>query len=165
MIILSAIFISLLAYLINVSLTPHFGLSLSHIILVLPFISLYSLRDKTIFPYILSAIVGILYDGSAVSGFPVFSVTFILITLIGKNVFSKITSYGVERTGLYLTVIGYFLILFSDWGRLIANYSDITLYVDIVISLALLVVIQIMLFRVFKNYFEWVEKTTTERYR
>lgn len=165
MIYLSALTIVLGLYIINVSLLPHILISLSQIVLVLPFISLYSLRDKSIFPYILAVFAGLLYDGATVSAFPIFAVTFLLIVLAGKNIFSKITSYGVERTSLLLTVIGFFAIILSDWERLLTSYTNINLYLAVGTSFVVIIFIHFILFRVLQRYFDFVEKTTSERFR
>lgn len=165
MIYLSTLAIVLGLYILNVSLLPHVSITLSQIVLVLPFISLYSLRDKSIFPYILAVFAGLLYDGATVSVFPIFAVTFLLIVLVGKNIFSKITSYGVERTSLLLTVIGFFAIVLSGWERLLTSYTNIHLYLSVGVSFIAIVVIHFVLFRVFQRYFDFVEKTTSERFR
>jgi len=165
MIYLSALTIVLGLYILNISFLPHILISLSQIVLILPFISLYSLRDKSIFPYILAVFAGLLYDGATVSVFPIFAVTFLLIVLAGKNIFSKITSYGVERTSLLLTAIGFFVLVLSDWERLLLSYTNLHLYFALGMSFIAIMVIHFVLFRIFQRYFDWVEKTTSERFR
>ncbi len=150
---------------VNVSLLPHFWMPIAQIVFVLPFLSIYSLKDKTIFSYLLAVTLGVYYDTLTASSFPVFSVTFLLVTMVGKSFFSKITSYGVERTGWLLTLMGYGLILFSDWQRIGANLTHSGLYLQLATNLLFLFVWQLVLYRALTPYFDWVEKFTSERFR
>lgn len=165
MVYLSATLIAFVLYVTNVSLLPHFWILGTQFIFVIPFLSIYSLRDKTIFPYILAVGVGVFYDALTVSTFPYFAVVLLLTTVVGKNFFSKVTSYGVERTGLLLTVIAYFALLLSNWVLILSSYTKIVFYTNCLVSLVVLLIFQFVIYRVLGRYYDWVEKTTTERYR
>ncbi len=165
MLYLSAFLFTFVISALNVSLLPHFWPFSSQITFVLPFLAIYSLKDKTIFPYLLAVVLGLFYDSLTVASFPFFSVAFLIMTMIGKNFFSKITSYGVERTGWLLTLIGYLIILVSGWERVAVSYTNISLYTGVALNLVSLFVFQLLIFRLLVKYFDWVEKTTSERFR
>ena len=165
MVYLSTFVIAFLLYALNSSFLPHFWFNFNHIILILPFITLYSLRDKTIFPYILAVAIGILYNTIILSSFSYFAVIFLLVTIVGKNIFSKIASYGMSRAAFILTIFGYLLYLASDWKLILNSYNQPKLYISLLFNAFILFLVQIIFTKIFAKYFDWVEKTTTERYR
>ncbi len=165
MLYLSAISISFALYWLNISFLPHFWPYFSVPVLFLTFLSIYALRDKTIFPYILSFIFGLIYDGASIGLFPKFTVIFLTVTVVGKLIFVNLTNYGLERTSYLLYLIGTILLWLSTYDILVVNLNRFATYASQGVNLALGLFVIFLSYRFGEKYFDYVEKTTSERFR
>lgn len=165
MILASTLLISFILFFAEVSLLPHLLPSLLIPLLLLPFISIISLKDKTIFPIFLAGFFGILTDAVVGNSIPIFSIAYLVTVLISKFFLSKFLSYGEFRANLinlslamtiiYGTDIALNLVNIHSWGWLFLLATNVLLT-----FLVLMVYLWLG-----QPYFSWIEKETEERFR
>ncbi|GEM_PF-1082076 len=166
MIYLGSSLIALLLYFMELSLLPHFSPWLTIPFLLLPFLSLLSIKDRTIFPIILAAIFGFLLDANVLSKFPIFTIAFVAVTAISKLFFARFVSYGELRASFILTLLGLVIIYGFEVPTQIATLSwSFGWLVPIFFNFILTYLVLIIMIIGFRKYFDWVEKSTEERYR
>jgi divalent metal cation (Fe/Co/Zn/Cd) transporter len=152
-------------YYISTSLLPHIWPYLTAPVLLIPFFAVYSLRDKTIFPYLLAFSIGVLADAYTANGIYINTIIFILIVALGKVVFTNLTNYGLERTSYLLSVVGSLLIYIFDFGIIVSNLANLNLYMIIGLNIFTNTVVVFIWYRFGQKYLDYVEKTTSERFR
>lgn len=166
MIYLYSSLISLLLYFLELSLLPHFTPWLVVPSLLLPFIVILSVKDRTLFPIILGVAAGMLLDAGTLSKIPVFTITFLLVTALSKIFFLRFVSYGELRASLLLTTLGLVLIYaIQIFPQVTTTQWSIGWFVPLTLNLALTYGALALIIIGFRGYFDWVEKTTEERYR
>jgi hypothetical protein len=162
----SSSLIALLLYFFELSLFPHFSPWLTIPFLLLPFFSILSVKDRTIFPIILAAIFGFLMDASVLSNFPIFVIAFVAITAISKLFFARFVSYGEMRATLLLTLFGLLIIYGFELPLSVTTLSwSFSWLIPIIFNFLLTYLVLAIMFLGFGKYFDWVEKSTEERFR
>lgn len=165
MVYFSAILIAFLSSLLNVSFFPHFlYLSLGFNIF-LPFLAMYSIKDKTLFPVLLAFFAGIMYDAFILYNFPIFTILFLFVTITAKLLFNNDSSYNVDRTALIVVGLGLFLQTILNYQVLQNSFTELNLYLSVAGGIIFTLLWAIIMYKLFPRYFDWVEKTTSERFR
>ena len=154
----------LLAYL-DLSFLPHLLPWYATPILIVPFLAILSIKDATIFPIILAFIIGFVYDASSLGGLPIFTVSLVLMVLLSKILFSRLSNYGIMRTSLLLSSIALAIIYASSYQLILSNFSNYNVYINIAISAAITLIFCAVIYLILRKYFDWIEKTTSERFR
>lgn len=151
----------------EVSMLPHFLVLPAGPFLLLPFISIISMKDRTIFPIILAAIMGIFTDGITGNRVPLFTITYVLVVLVSKLFFTRFTSYGEMRASLISLTGALVIILGVDMAVRFMDISSwsVSWILPLSISIALTYFLLFIYLWVGHRYFTWVEKETEERFR
>jgi cell shape-determining protein MreD len=145
---------------------PHFSPWLTIPFLLLPFITILSIKDRTIFPIILGGIFGFLLDANTFSKFPVFTIAFIAVAAISKLFFARFVSYGEFRATFVLTLIGLAIIYgFEVPAQLSSLTWSFGWLIPIIFNFLLTYFVLVLFIYILRKYFDWVEKSTEERFR
>lgn len=162
------VFTSIIAavlFFLEVSVLPHFWFYLAGPFLFLPFLSIISLRDRTIFPIILAAALGLVSDSVSGNVIPVFLIAYLAVTLISKVFMSKFTSYGEIRANIINITIGMFIIYGTDLVLTMGNIKGLQWLLPILINMSVTYLLLIIYIIAGQKYFNWLEKETEERFR
>lgn len=165
MVYLSSSLIALLLFFVEVSLLPHFASWISLPILILPFLSIISLKDRTIFPVFLAVFLGIAMGSVTGEARFTYLVAYLGVVLISKIFLDRFISYGEFRANLVTIIFGIFVIYGSNlvFGTVsLAGWSWLVPVTASVLTTILVLVIYIVLGQ---KYFSWLEKETEERFR
>ncbi len=165
MLYISAILISFLIIFLNISIFPHIWIYLTVPTLMVSFLAVYSLRDRTIFPYFLSFFIGLIYDSASTNNIPIFTITFIGIVIVGKLIFSNLTNYGLERTSYFLVVLAELSLAALSFETISASYQSLALYLILGLNMSMNLLLVFFWYRFGATYLDFVEKTTAERFR
>ncbi len=158
--------LALLLYFIELSLFPHFSPWLVVPFLLLPFIAILSVKDRTVFPIILGASMGLLLDANTLGQMPIFTISFLLFTTVSKLFFLRFVSYGELRASVALTFIGLTSIYIAEIVTQISTFKwSVSLLIPIIFNYILTFGILVLMIIGLRRYFDLVEKTTEERYR
>jgi len=149
----------------GISFLPHFWPYLTTPILVLPYLAIISIKDKTIYPYFLALLAGLIYDSATRLTLPLYTLLFISIILFSKFLFSKLTSYSVNRAIYILVLVGYIISIFFSYDVIISSYQNVSLYILLIINILAVFTESFLLLRFGGKYFDWIEKETRERFR
>ena len=99
---------------LEVSFLPHF-FTVFGSFLILPYLVLYSHRDKTIHPFILTFVAGLILDSISGNALPIFSISFLISIFIGKVFFAQFDTYGESRANLIVIIVSLLITyLFSN---------------------------------------------------
>lgn len=165
MVYLSTILITLLLFFLELSFIPHFGLWMGIPFLLLPFISIISIKDRTIFPVILAAVAGLLVDSVSTVVVPVYAIAFISIALVSKIFLNRFISYGEFRANIINISIGLLIIFGTDIAFRINSISSYAWLWPFSFGIFLTFLTLAIYMYFGHNYFSWVEKETEERFR
>jgi len=157
--------ITFLLSILGISFLPHFWPYLTTPILVLPYLAIISIKDKTIYPYFMALFAGVIYDVATKLTLPLYTLLFIFIILISKFLFSKLTSYSINRAIYILVAIGFIISVSFSYETVINSYQYSSLYILLVTNLFALFIESFLLLHFGGRYFDWIEKETSERFR
>jgi len=162
---LSSATISILLFLAEVSLLPHFLPWLTLPILVLPFISIISLKDRTIFPVILACLLGLLTDSVAGGQVHIYLVAYLGVVLISKLFLDRFLSYGEFRANMISLAFGITIIYGADLAFKIGSLSGWSWVLPLLANLLAILAVLTLYVWLGQRYFCWLEKETEERFR
>lgn len=162
------LFSSLIAFsliFVEVSLMPHLISWLAVPFLLLPFISIISIKDRTIFPVLLAGVVGISMDAVSGNVIPIYSIAYVLIAVISKVLLGRFISYGELRANMINMIIGITVIYGTELALNFGNIHDFSWLWMFLVDIACAFLVLIVYIWLGRKYFSWVEKMTEERYR
>lgn len=165
MIYFSSFLITISLYFLELSLLPHFISWSPMPLLVLPFLSILGLKDRTIFPIILAGIMGIITDSVSGNVIPVFSIAYVLVTLISKIFQAQFLSYGEMRAYMINISLALFIIFGTDFALKIQGLHGFSWVLPLGLSIIITYVLLILYTFLGRKYFSWIEKETEERFR
>lgn len=149
----------------ELSFFPHFLPLLSVPFLILPFISIISLKDRSMYPIILAGIMGILTDAVAETVFPVFSTTYLVIAIISKFFLNRYESYGEFRANVINLSIGVLIIYGTELALHMGSLSGFSWILPFVLNIGMAFLALALYVLLGRRFFVWVEKKTEERFR
>lgn len=149
----------------EVSLAPHFLSWLAVPSLVLPFISIISIKDRTIFPIILAGLSGLVMDAVSANPIPFYSIAYISIAVISKVFLGIFVSYGEFRANLINMGVGLAVIYGSELAMKVGNIQSFDWMWVLIVNIPLAFLVLAFYMWAGRNYFSWIEKETEERFR
>jgi hypothetical protein len=165
MVYLASILISFILFFADVSLLPHFLPWLTVPFLFLPFISILSLKDRTIFPIILAGVMGLATDAVSGSPVPVFSIAYMAVVIISKVFMGRFLSYGEIRANLINVSVGLTIIYGVNLAIQINTVSGYLWVLAVLANIGATFLTLIAYLWFGHDFFLWIEKETEERYR
>jgi len=165
MIYLATISISLVLYFAELSLIPHLLPWFSVPFLLLPFISIYSLKDRTIFPIFLAGLMGVMTDAATGNQIPIYSIAYLSIAVISKIFLGKFNSYGEVRANLINMLTGITIIYGTDLAFKAGDIYSLSWFLPFVLNVILAFAVLVLYIWVGRRFFTWIEKETEERFR
>jgi len=165
MVYLSSTLIALVLFLAEVSLLSHFLPWITLPVLVLPFLVIVSMKDRTIYPIFLAGTLGLLTDSVSGGNLHIYLATYLGIVLISKVFLNRFLSYGEFRANLINLAFGVFVIYGADIALKLSVLGGWFWILPIMLNVFVVVVI-LSLYTLFgQRYFCWLEKETEERFR
>ena len=165
MIFLSSLIIAAVLFFLEASFLPHLlPLSIAPL-LILPFISILSLKDRTIYPIFLGGMLGIVTDSISGNQIPIYFISYLLIVLVSKVFLTRFISYGEFRANLLTVTIGMSAIYLVDITSIYAHIQSWAWLTSLVISIFTTYLVLALYLWVGQAYFTWLEKETEERFR
>lgn len=165
MIYASSALIALVLYFVEVSILPHFSFIFVGPLLVLPFISILSLKDRSIFPIILAGVMGILTDALTGGTVPIFLIAYVSIVLISNVFMGRFISYGEIRANIINITIGMVIIYGTDIVIRLTAINSLSWFVPFAVAVGLTYLLLVLYLLVGRTYFAWIEKESEERFR
>lgn len=165
MVYLASSLVAFALFFAEISLLPHLTLWFSVPFLLLPFLSIISLKDRTIFPLILAGFFGLLTDAVSGNAIPVFSIAYLSVVIISKIFFGKFVSYGEFRANLITISIGIAIIYGTDLALRLTSISGFYWLLPFVFNIVFAYLLLILYIWAGRTYFAWIEKNTEERFR
>ena len=165
MVYFSATLISFILFFCDLSLLPHLLPALTIPFLFLPFISIISLKDRTIFPIFLAGIIGFLTDGILVNSLPIFSIAYLTVAIMTKVFFERFSGYGELRANIINLFSGLTIIYIPIFIQQFTTISSLSWGINLIFNILANFVVLFLYLWAGQKYFLWVERKTEERFR
>lgn len=165
MVYFSSIIIALGLYFIDLSLLPHTQVWISAPLFLLAFISIISMKDRTIFPIFLAGIMGYLTDSVIMNTVTIYSIAYLSIAIITKVAMNRFISYGELRANFITALLGIVVIYGFDIYTRIDNLNYLGLTIQIGLNTSLMFILIVFYLRAGRKYFSWIEDETESRFR
>lgn len=165
MIYLSTLLIAMALMLLEVSLAPHLMFIFPLPLFLLPFISIISLKDRTVFPIILAFIMGIIMDAAVNSTIPIYLFAYLSVVIISRVFMGRFISYGEGRANIINIGIGIMIIYGVQIFYKLEYIKSWHWLVPLALSIAVTYILLPIYLRLGRRYFSWIEQETEERFR
>lgn len=130
--------------------------------ITLAFLVSLSVRSRNYFQIFLALIAGLLFDFASIHAFPVFTIIFVLIMILGRIVFYRKTSYKSLNSFVVLLLISVVAVYLISLPTLINNqFLGWQNYLKTFIAgIILTTVIGLIIYRLLEPYYGWLDKKT-----
>ena len=130
--------------------------------ITLAFLVSLSVRSRNYFQIFLALIAGLLFDFASIHAFPVFTIIFVLIMILGRIVFYRKTSYKSLNSFVVLLLISVVVVYLISLPTLINNqFLGWQNYLKTFIAgIILTTVIGLIIYRLLEPYYSWLDKKT-----
>lgn len=165
MVYISSLLLVVGLFFVESSMLPHFLSGIMTPLLVLPFISILVLKDRTLFPIILAGVLGMLTDAVAGNYIPVYSIAYLLVIFTSKVFFNRFISYGEFRANIINVFMAITIIYGTEIALTLENINNADWILPLLLNIVLTFAFLFLYMRFGRKYFSWIEKETEERYR
>jgi len=154
--------IAMLLTFLELSFLPYFSLYSISPLLVLPFLIDLSLKSRNNILPIIAFMAGIIFDFSAGSTVPFYTILFLLAVMIDRIIFYRKSSYSNKITYISIMAVTVIIVYISKLEVLYNN--QFSHWQDYLFSfftcLVLTIIFGLLIDRVLERYFLWLEERT-----